>query len=367
MQLALEPEPDIRDAGDADCLQARLRMLGGAGADPILAGKRLRKETADMIDGGWRYWLCRDTRMASRLGGNAPEALIVQGIPDTVAPMVAVVGPRRPDGYGMEMASFFAGSFGRAGITVVSGGAEGIDTIAHLATIKSGGRTVCVVGNGFKQPFPVSNTDLFDSLGRPGRIEDACMISEYSPSKRALPQHFLQRNRIVAALADAVLVVQADFGSGAIVTARLALRMGIPVFAIPADIHYRSSAATNDLLGRGARPACRPGDLMAIPEFAGTNLSRFNRKPVRRTSGISSPWALSHGSVGKGSDANTPEAEDIRNAVLSIVSETGRAADQDSICRRTGLEVARVQAALLELELAGTVERLPGALFIVRA
>ncbi len=366
MQLSLQSEPDIRAPGDAECLQARLRMIRGATTDRAVAEKRLRRETQDMISGGWRYWMCRDTRMARRLGPKAPEVLVVQGTPDLSAPLVAVVGPRRPDGYGMEMAMFFAESLGRCGVTVVSGGAVGIDTIAHRSALNAGGRTICVPGGGFKRPFPISNVELFSRLGRDDGFRDSCMISEYSPSESASRHHFPERNRIVAALADAVLVIQAGFGSGAMITADLALEMCIPVFAVPADIHYSSSAATNDLLGRGGRPMCRPGDLETVVNLAGSGLSGFNRKPVRRTSGLGSPW-ISRGASGRSTrHADGSDAQVILEAVRSILSETGRAVDQDSICRQTGLDVARVQAGLLELELGGGVQRLPGALFMPR-
>ena len=222
----------------------------------------------------------------------------------------------------------------------------GIDTIAHRSALNAGGRTICVPGGGFKRPFPISNVELFSRLGRDDGFRDSCMISEYSPSESASRHHFPERNRIVAALADAVLVIQAGFGSGAMITADLALEMCIPVFAVPADIHYSSSAATNDLLGRGGRPMCRPGDLETVVNLAGSGLSGFNRKPVRRTSGLGSPW-ISRGASGRSTrHADGSDAQVILEAVRSILSETGRAVDQDSICRQTGLDVARVQAGL---------------------
>jgi DNA processing protein len=288
--------------------------------------------------------------------------LIVQGIPDLSLPRVAVVGPRRPDDYGLEMAGFFAGALGRCGVTVVSGGAAGIDTAAHEACLGAGGLTFCVLGCGFLMPFPEDNAPLFSRLGMAGGHPDSCLISEYSPGMPAQPHQFPERNRIVAALSDAVIVIQAGYPSGALITARLAIEMGIPVFAVPADIHWKGSSGTNDLLGRGAVAICRPGDLESVPGLRGCGLADVPARQVPRTHGIKSPWQRAKAPALPG--PVSPGAEAVLREIVRIHGETGCGADMERLAGAVDGPPRCIQAGLLELELAGLVERRPGGIMM---
>lgn len=290
MQMTLSPEIDIRPPDDDLCRRIRLAAIHTPGRTERNALAFLERERLAMEAGGYMYWACGDTLLTRRLGTDAPEVLLVQGIPDMTAPRVAIIGPRRPDDYGLEMAAFFAGALGRRGVTVVSGGAAGIDTAAHKACLEAGGRTICVLGTGFDRPFPPQNREFFRSLGRDGPFRESCLISEYSPDLGGSPHHFPERNRLVAAMSDAVIVIQAEFGSGTMITARLAIDIGVPVFAVPADIYWNGSAATNDLLGRGAMAICRPGDLECVPDLSGCSLALENRPHSPRPHGNRSPW-----------------------------------------------------------------------------
>lgn len=172
-------------------------------------------------------------------------------------PMVAVVGSRKCSEYGKTISKNLGEKLSSSGISVVSGMALGIDTFAHLGAMKSGCNTIAVLGSGIDVPFPKSNIKVYEEIGRRGLI-----ISEYPPGTEAMPWQFPLRNRIIAGISDAVVVVEAMQRSGSLITAELAVEYGKTVYGVPGNITSTYSLGTNRLISQGAQVLITPEDLI---------------------------------------------------------------------------------------------------------
>ena len=161
------------------------------------------------------------------------------------APTVTLVGSRRATPYGERIARAFAAAFARAGVCVVSGLAYGIDVAAHRAAHGAGGRVCAVLGTGLNVFYPVSHQAVQRAIADRGLL-----LSEYAPGTTARPYHFPQRNRLMAALGRATIVIEAGVTSGSLLTAQVALDLGRAVGAVPGNIDSPESRGTNDLLRR---------------------------------------------------------------------------------------------------------------------
>lgn len=268
--------------------------------------------------------------------GDAPRRLRVCG--DLGARRrVAVVGTRLPDDYGVELAREIATGLARAGVTVVSGGAAGIDAAAHRAALDAGGHTIAVFGTGIDVAYPPEHRELFEEIVDAG----GALVSELPDGAPPTPWAFPKRNRIVAALSEAVVVVRAGLRSGALITAALARRLGVAVFAVPGDVRLRLSAGPNGLLREGARVVEGSRDLLD---------------------------ALG---VGPGAEARQVELP----AVASPPGDAGRLyavlrtepRQADELAREAGVGAGPAMAALLSLELQGLCEQRPGRYFLRRS
>ncbi len=177
-----------------------------------------------------------------------PIALIVKGRRDLFTnPSLAIVGTRNPTPYGTRIAGDFAAGFVDREWHIVSGGAYGIDSAAHRGALVAEGHTIAVIASGIDTPYPSGNSRLFDEI-----CENGAIISEVVPGVPALPHRFLTRNRIIAALSQSTLVVEAAFRSGSLRTARDAAQLLRPVMAIPGPINSPSSEGCHRLIGERA-------------------------------------------------------------------------------------------------------------------
>jgi DNA processing protein len=177
-----------------------------------------------------------------------PIGLIVKGNLEILSnPSLAIVGTRNPTPYGVRIAGDFAAGFVDREWDIVSGGAYGIDSAAHRGALVAEGRTIAVIASGIDLQYPSGNTRLFDEI-----CENGAIVTEVMPGVPALPHRFLTRNRIIAALSQATLVVEAAFRSGSLRTARDAAELMRPVMAIPGPINSPSSEGCHRLIGERA-------------------------------------------------------------------------------------------------------------------
>ena len=175
-----------------------------------------------------------------------PIGLVIKGDRKLLAQLgnsISIVGSRRPTNYGLNVANKLATDAAKQQIVVISGGAYGIDTAAHKAAIIAGGRTISVLAGGVSCLYPLENRELFSEITKAGLL-----ISEVMPSVKTMPARFLIRNRLIAALSVATVVVEAEFVSGSIRTARDAAEIFRPVFAIPGQISSKLSDGCHRLI-----------------------------------------------------------------------------------------------------------------------
>jgi DNA processing protein len=254
-----------------------------------------------------------------------PAGLFVRGRgdPELLArPAVAVVGARACSPYGAQVARTLGRELTAAGLLVVSGLARGIDGEAHRGALEAGGPTVAVLGCGVDRDYPASHRALAAAIA-----DSFLIVSEYAPGVEPAPWRFPARNRIVAGLAHATVVVEAREASGALITADLALEEGREVFAVPGEITSALSAGTNGLLRLGATPLTSSSDVLDALGVAA---------PARAPPELSAEAAT----------------------VLAALRDA--AAGADELTRSTQLASGALAAALAELELAGLVTHADG-------
>lgn len=286
-----------------------------------------------------------------------PPVLYLAGdgaLPDGEA--VAVVGTRKATGYGRRMARDLAGGLARAGWAVVSGMAAGVDGVAHRAALDAGGPTVGVLGSGLRHEYPASNRDLYRDMRTEGLL-----ATEFPPEVRPEPAFFPRRNRIIAALADAVLVVQAGRRSGALITVEHGLELGREAFAVPGPVGPPASEGVHEMLREGATPATSAGDVL---EALGAGLSDGERG----TDGGSTPGRR------RGDDGDGPRMPGRDRLATMFGPEADRAEAMcralaagprhaDELADEAGLDAGAAAAVLGRLELEGWVRGLPGGRF----
>jgi DNA processing protein len=260
------------------------------------------------------------------------------------ASRITVVGTRKSTPYGNRVADLFATAFVDRGVVVVSGLAMGIDGRAHQAALEAGGTTVAILGCGADIVYPARHRRLYDQVASEGVV-----ISELPPGTAPARWTFPHRNRLLAALGDAVLVVEGSRVSGALQTAGAALELGRPVFAVPGLITNENHQGCNWLIYDGAAPAVDPS--VTVEEFfLRTRIERKDRSPaVGESAGVCSAkqgeaWLPSHVLV----------LEALAAGVCSI----------DTLVSRTRMEARQVTVALAELEIRGLVARSGGGLYI---
>jgi DNA processing protein len=248
---------------------------------------------------------------------------------------VALVGARLTDEYGADLARELAAGLARAGVSVVSGGARGVDAAAHEGALSAGGHTVAVLGTGVDVVYPAEHRDLFERIVAAG----GALVSEQPDGTCGWKGNFPRRNRIISGMSDAVVVVRAGERSGALVTASWARSQGVPVLAVPGDVRDPLSAGALRLLREGARVAASAQDVLAAIGIAPT-----------ADDGPRQPELPSLGAA--------------ESALLSALARRPRHAGE--VARAAGLAPGPALAGLLALEIRGLCEQRPGHYFLRR-
>jgi DNA processing protein len=321
---------------------ATLRELAGAAvaqalaASPPLFAERLaaaqawRAASADhhvlvLGDADWPPALLQTA--------DPPLLLYVRGDLAALArPSLAIVGSRQATAQGQDNARAFAQALGEQGYVVVSGLAQGIDAAAHDGALASPAGTIAVVGTGLDRHYPPRHAELAARIAAHGAV-----VSEYAPGTPPLPEHFPQRNRIIAGLSLGTLVVEAALRSGSLITARLASEGGREVFAVPGSIHAPQSKGCHALLKQGAKLVESAEDI--LEELLGPAAPRQASLALTPSGAV---------------DAGVDPLLDALGAEPVTL---------DALQARTGWPTPELLAKLLDFELAGQVARLPGGLY----
>ena len=253
---------------------------------------------------------------------------------------VAVVGSRLTTPYGMDVARRISANLAAAGVTVVSGGARGIDTAAHQGAIKAGGRTIAVLGTGINLVFPPENAELFDRVQEQGAV-----ITQFPFNRSPDRQTFPIRNRIVAGMTLGTLVIEANLTSGALITANMAVDFGRQVFSVPGRIDSPRSKGCHELIKRGAK----------LCECAEDVLSEFEYlfPPSNRQTSVF------------GSEPLYPPVSGLNEMESKIYALLGiEDVGIEELILGSGLTSGAVSATLLNLEIKRLARQLPGKRFV---
>jgi DNA processing protein len=251
---------------------------------------------------------------------------------------VAMVGSRMTTHYGIETARKLAYQLAYVGVTVVSGGARGIDTASHQGALAAKGRTVVVLGTGINVVFPPENRELFERAAADGAV-----VTQFPFNRNGDKQSFAIRNRIIAGMTLGTVVVEADLHSGALITSNFATEYGRQVFAVPGRIDSPRSKGCHDLIKKGAKLCEGAEDILSEFEYL---FPGSNRPPSPGETGV------------------LPALELSENEKLVYDSLSREESAIDEVIRRSGLPSSAVSVALLGLEMKRAVKQLPGKLFV---
>lgn len=270
---------------------------------------------------------------------------------------IAVVGSRDATPYGLEMTRRLSYDLARAGVTIVSGLARGIDSASHKAALEAGGRTIAVLGSGLDRIYPQRSVPMAEKI-----VRDGALLTEYPPGVSALPQHFPRRNRVISGLCHGVLVVEAAFKSGAMLTVKWALEQDRDVFAVPGSALSDKSKGTNWLIQQGAKLTASVDDILE-------ELS-IDAKPVSDQVSISAVAATDKNEADAGKNAldNFARGDNVLNIeqrVLSLLENTEGPMHVDDITRALGVAAAAVSSVLAMLELRGSARQVGTMQFTV--
>ncbi|MBW3631481.1 MAG: DNA-processing protein DprA [Chloroflexi bacterium] len=317
LRATLEPKPL------AELLAARSRI------DPVSELDRIARLGIRIIHPGHSSY----PKLLAEISGR-PSILYVRGeLLPTDDASVAIVGTRRATPYGRQSAERIAGELARAGVTVISGLARGVDAAAHRAALGAGGRTIAVLGSGLDVIYPPEHRGLAEQI-----LESGAVISEFAPGTKPDAQNFPARNRIISGMTLGTVVIEAPLRSGALITATFAADQGREVFVIPGSIFAQSSEGTNALLRDGARIARNGADLL---EDLGL--------------GVGTNSAATQGRL--------PLEEDERRLYDALGKE---ARHIDEVAEEAGLTAGAASALLLTMELKGLIRNHGAQYYVLR-
>jgi DNA processing protein len=275
---------------------------------------------------------------------DAPAVIFAKGqIEDEDKFAIAIVGSRKTTSYGRLVAERLSSELAASGFTIVSGMARGIDTVSHVASLESGGRTIAVLGSGLDMVYPPENRGLMERIAGSGYV-----VSEFPFGTSPTRENFPRRNRLISGLSLGVVVVEAAAGSGALITARSALEQNREVFAVPANINSPTSAGTNELIKRGAKLVQKADDI--IEELAPLLKGYVGASKRLKSAG------------GEKKVPRAPVAMTDEEKMLCDIL-TGEPEHIDDLSRRLSLSPARALSLLLNLELKGVVRQAEGKMF----
>lgn len=248
---------------------------------------------------------------------------------------IGIVGSRKATHYGKWAAEKFTRELVQMGVTIVSGMAVGIDTVAHRTALEHSGRTIGVLGNGLDTVYPKSNKNLYDNV-----IDNGCLISEFPPGTQPYNFHFPMRNRIISGLSLGIIVIEAQQRSGSLITAHHALAQGKDVFALPGNINSVYSQGTNLLIKDGAKPLLDMDDILEEVSELKTLQNSIN--------------------VNKLDNMDLSETE---NKILEYLKEGP--IHSDLIVLNSGLDIQTVVSTLTILELKGIIKEMSSRIFTI--
>ena len=324
---------------------ASVHGIGQATAEAIVSARQEVRRAAEAevrlcARLGIDIWTMRDAHWPAALEtlSDPPILLYAKGTLPEATVRMAVVGSRRATPYGRRVAAGLGAGLALRGIEVVSGGARGIDTAAHLGALEAGGRTVAVLGSGLARPYPTENATLFARMADAGAV-----ISEFPLETSPVPENFPRRNRLISGLSAAVVVVEATAKSGSLLTAAHALDQGRDVLAVPGPVSSPQSEGCHRLIQQGARLVQGVEDVLAElgPMYAGSV------RPVPVAGVPEVPLDMS---------------EDEKQ-VLCLLQDP-EPVHLDALAEAAPFGVARLQAALFGLEARGAVDPLPGRYYV---
>lgn len=314
------------------------QMVHSLPATPERKSKILANFSANPYDAYAKRFENSDVRILSARDVEFPAELLVAPNPlfllyvrGDLAPSklrIGFVGSREATPYGEQIVKSFVPALARAGISIVSGGALGIDSLSHEAAIQANGHTIVVLGSGVDRPYPRAHEHLFDRIVQVG----GAVVSHFPMGTDAAPYTFPQRNEIIAALSRGLVVVEAKERSGSLITAQLALEMGKDVFAIPSDIGRRNSLGTNRLIqSASAKLLLSPEDL----------LEEYGIRPESALSAL----RRSH----------TKSSDSLEYRILSVID--GNPMNADSLAESLRVGISEIQVELGKMEIFGTIAR----------
>ena len=259
---------------------------------------------------------------------DTPKTVYYRGVlPTERRPTVAIVGTRKPTSYGREVTMKLAGDLARQGVVIVSGLALGVDAIAHQAALDAGGTTIAVQANGLHRIYPATNNKLADLILQ----NSGAILSEHDVGVEPMQYRFLERNRIVSGLADAIIITEAAARSGTLNTAAHALNQGKDLYVVPGNITSPLSAGCNLLLRQGAMPILEANDILSV---------------LLPVNSVNNQKALPIGST------------ELENQIIKAISSGVR--DGDEIIAQLQTTPAEFNTALTMLEINGVIKPLGG-------
>lgn len=265
---------------------------------------------------------------------NPPHQLFIKGnLPD--GPYFAVVGTRMPTDYGKYITPKIVEPLAKAGLTIVSGLAYGIDALAHKAALSASGKTIAVLGTGVdkKSLYPKAHQNLAEQIIKSG----GAVISEYPPGTSGRPEHFPQRNRIIAGLSIGVLIIEAKEKSGALITANMALKENRDVFAIPGPITSSASFGPNRLIAQGAKLVTRAKDIL-------------------------NEYGIEDETEKENDSQKYQKLEPLENIILDKLESNGLHIDK--LTKLTDIPINKLSAAIVSMELKGLVKKTASGIYI---